>query len=257
MKRHNNLIALVLMPLLLLACSTTSQNSVIQTEEEETAIYDPFEETNREIFAFNAAFDDKVLHPTLKGYRAVVPVELRNGLNNFLVNLRTPMVLGNELLQGDVEGARIALLRGVINTMVGFGGFFDFAGKEGMPHQSEDFGQTLAVWGFDHGPYLVVPFIGPSSTRDYIGYIVELYADPLRFYLYNIDEDHWNYARAGLDYLRIRNDLMDTLEDLRNNSIDYYASTRSIYYQRRAAQIADGKIQTQATDDLDIPDYDE
>ena len=144
-------------------------------------ISDPFEDTNRAVFKFNETVDDNVIHPVFKGYRFVVPKEARNSLGNFLRNLRSPVIFANEVLQGDLEGARTVLLRAVINTFTGFGGLFDFAGKEGLPHEEEDFGQTLATWGLDHGPYIVVPLLGPSSARDSVGYIVDGYADPLRW----------------------------------------------------------------------------
>jgi len=158
-------------------------------------------------------------------------------------------------LQGDIEGAGNVLLRTTINTFAGFGGLFDFAAKEGLPHEGEDFGQTLATWGLDHGPYLVVPLLGPSSARDSVGYIVDGYADPLRWYLFDIGKEHLSYKKTGLNYLNVRDELMDVLEDLRNSSIDYYASTRSIYYQRREALVRD-----ESPDDavfVSIPDYDE
>ena len=147
------------------------------------------------------------------------------------------------------------LLRATINTFVGFGGLFDFAAKEGLPHEQEDFGQTLATWGLDHGPYLVVPLLGPSSARDSVGYIVDGYADPLRWYLFNTGREDLYYTRFGLSYLNARDELMDVLEDLRNSSIDYYASTRSIYYQRRDALVKDKNPDDAVA--VSIPNYDD
>lgn len=122
---------------------------------------DRFESSNRMVFAFNDTVNDAVIHPVVKGYRMAVPSPARTGLRNVLRTLRAPVNLGNQVLQGDVEGAGNVVTRTIINVLVGVGGIFDVAGYEGMEYESEDFGQTLAVWGVDHGPYLVLPLIGP------------------------------------------------------------------------------------------------
>jgi phospholipid-binding lipoprotein MlaA len=221
----------------------------------ELEIDDSFENTNRAVFSFNTAVDDAVIHPVVKGYRAVVPDPAREGLRNVLRTLKSPVTFGNQVLQGDVEGATNVVMRTVINVFVGLGGVFDVAGSEGIPYEAEDFGQTLAVWGVDHGPYLVVPFLGPSSVRDYAGYAVDGFADPLRWYLFNIDEDGLYYTKVALDYLDLRESLVDVLEDLQTSSIDYYAATRSIYYQRRQALVEDRS--DSAGDAPEIPNYDQ
>ena len=246
------LIAGVCGALLIGGCASNQDQSVMGDDAQ---ISDPLEDTNRGIFKFNTAVDDTIIHPVVKGYRIVVPKEARNSLGNFLRNLNSPVIFANEVLQGDLEGARTVLLRAVINTFAGFGGLFDFAGKEGLPHEGEDFGQTLATWGLDHGPYLVVPILGPSSARDSVGYIVDGFADPLRWYLFNIDKSGIHYTRMSATYLNVRDELMDVLEDLRNSSIDYYASTRSIYYQRREALVNDENPDDAV--EVSIPDYDE
>ncbi len=202
-------------------------------------IHDPFEETNRSIFAFNSAVDDAVIHPIIEGYRYVVPELARTGLRNFLRHLKSPMRLANQLLQGDLDGAGTVVIRTVVNTFVGVGGLFDVAGYEGIEYEPEDFGQTLAVWGVDHGAYMVVPFFGPASVRDGTGFVVDAFADPLRWYANNIDEEEWYYIKAGLDYLNLRDSLMDVLRDLDSSSIDYYAAVRSAYYQNRDAMVKD------------------
>lgn len=228
-------------------CASTQDASGIGSGAE---ISDPFEGANRRIFAFNSVVDDNVIHPAVKGYRAVVPNAARNGVHNFLTNLRSPVVFANQVLQGDIQGASTVLVRATVNTFTGFGGILDVAAAEGIAHEGEDFGQTLAVWGVGHGPYLVVPVLGPSSARDYVGYVVDGYADPLRLYLNNIDDDGLSYARIGAGYLDLREQLMDVLNDLEASSIDYYAATRSIYHQRREAQVNDEQPGLAA-----IPDY--
>lgn len=220
---------------------------------------DRFESSNRMVFAFNDTVNDAVIHPVVKGYRMAVPSPARTGLRNVLRTLRAPVNLGNQVLQGDVEGAGNVVTRTIINVLVGVGGIFDVAGYEGMEYESEDFGQTLAVWGVDHGPYLVLPLIGPSSLRDYTGYLVDGFADPLRWYLFNIEEEGIYYTKVGLDYLDLRESLIDVLEELEASSIDYYAATRSIYYQRREALVEDrarggaGGVSNMA----DFPEYDD
>lgn len=242
----NILLAAVSAGFLLTGCSTAQdQNS--------SFISDPFEEANRAVFSFNNAVDDILIHPIVKGYRYVVPEPGRRGVTNFLRNLKTPVTFTNEVLQGDVQGAEKAAFRGVVNTLVGGLGLFDVAGKEGWTYEQEDFGQTLGVWGVGHGPYLVVPFIGPSSTRDYAGYIVDSFADPLRWYLFNINEEEIYYSKMAVEYVDLRNSLMDVLLELERSSIDYYAAVRSTYYQRREALVRDEAAT--ASDSGSIPDY--
>ena len=219
--------------LMLAACSTTSEGG------DAGQISDPFEGTNRAVFAFNNAVDDAIIHPVVKGYRTVVPKPGRTGLRNFLRNLKSPVTFTNQVLQGDVKGAGDVAVRTTVNTLLGFGGLIDIAGHEGIEYEQEDFGQTLGVWGVGHGPYIVVPFLGPSSLRDYSGYFVDMLADPLRWYLHNIDEEGWYYAKLGADYLDLRESLIDVLKDLESSSIDYYAAVRSTYAQRRDALVRD------------------
>ncbi|MGB0720635.1 MAG: MlaA family lipoprotein, partial [Bdellovibrionales bacterium] len=202
----------------------------------------------------NAAVDENVIHPVLKGYRAVTPEGVRSGVHNFLTNLKSPVVIVNQVLQGDIDGAGTALFRVTVNTLAGFGGILDVAAREGIAYEPEDFGQTLAVWGLDHGPYLVVPILGPSSMRDYAGYIVDAFADPLRWYLFDHDHDGLYYAKTALTYMDLRNELMDVLEELEKSSIDYYAATRSVYYQNRDAMVND---LGDGVGFAAIPDYDE
>lgn len=224
-------------------------------EGDDVEISDPLEASNRVIFSFNNAIDDVLIHPIVKGYRAVVPKPARTGLRNFLRNLKSPVLFVNQVLQGDMDGAGDVFVRASVNTLVGAGGLFDVAGYEGIPYEQEDFGQTLGVWGVSHGPYIVVPVLGPSSLRDYAGYFVDAYADPLRWYLFNIDEEGWYYAKVGADYLDLRESLLDTLEDIERSSIDYYAAVRSIYYQQRKAMVED-RASTPGDASADIPDYD-
>ncbi len=223
----------------LAACATASGPNTIY--EAGIEIQDPFENQNRQVMAFNRAVDKTIIHPVVKGYRAVAPEPVRSGIRNFLRNLKSPITLANQVLQGDLGGAKDVVLRAVINTTVGVAGLFDVAGYEGIEYEPEDFGQTLAVWGVGYGPYIVAPFIGPSSMRDYSGYFVDSIADPLRWYLFNTDHEDIYYAKFGVEYLDLRESLMDALNDLESSSFDYYAAVRSTYYQHRQALILDHK----------------
>ncbi len=207
--------------------------------QDSSEISDPIESVNRGIFEFNEVVDKAVLEPVARGYRYLIPSPARSGVRNFLRNLSSPTLLMNELLQGDFDGAGNVLVRAVVNTLIGVGGIFDVAGAENIPYEQEDFGQTLASWGVGHGPYLMVPIIGPSSVRDLSGRTLDAYVDPVRLWLFETDNEEWYYARALVTLVDAREEVLDLVDDLRANSIDYYATLRSVYGQRRAALVRD------------------
>lgn len=233
----------------LTACASTPATA----KPNDDGISDPFEGYNRAVFTFNDAIDQAILLPITKGYRAVVPKPARVGVHNVLTNLKSPITIGNQLLQGDLSGAGNATVRLVVNTLIGVGGIFDVAGMEGIKDEPEDFGQTLAVWGVGDGPYIVPPILPPASLRDHVGNIADIYADPVRLWLTNTDDEGWYYARVGVGVIDTRDQLMDALADLKKSSIDYYATIRSAYYQKRAALIRDEGIE--AGGGADIPNY--
>lgn len=202
-------------------------------------ISDPIEGVNRGVFKFNDAVDTAVLRPVALGYREAVPQPARTGIRNFLRNLKSPTIIANNLLQGDLEGAGNSTTRMAANTLLGVGGIFDVAGAEGVQYEEEDFGQTLGVWGVGNSPYIVLPLLGPSSARDATGFIVDGYADPVRLWLTNTDNEGWYYGLVGVRTIDAREALIDVLDDLKKNSIDYYAATRSSYAQRREALVRD------------------
>ncbi len=196
---------------------------------------DPFENYNRKMTKFNTKLDEKVLVPVAKGYRKAVPQPLRNGVRNFFRNLREPYTMLNDLLQGKFSEAGQDAGRFVINTILGFAGFADVATELGIERNSEDFGQTLAVWGASPGPHLVLPFLGPSNIRDGIGLIPDLsYSAAVGL------ED--SKAQLGVDVVRIidtRTQLLGT-EELLALQPDPYLFLREGYRERRAIQINDG-----------------
>ncbi|MCI5059671.1 MAG: VacJ family lipoprotein [Alphaproteobacteria bacterium] len=221
---------------------------------QEAGIPDPLEGTNRVVLDVNEAVDKAVIGPIAQGYRDYTPSGPRIALRNFLRNLNSPIVIGNEILQGDLDGVGNASARAVINTLAGFGGVLDLAEDGGIEHQPEDFGQTLATWGVGDGAYLVLPILGPSSLRDATGNMIDSFADPIRLYLFNVDRAPLHYTRVGLNALSTREELIDVIDDLRRNSFDYYTAIKSSYYQHRQALINDQEDGLAVTD---IPDYDD
>ena len=198
---------------------------------------DPFEDGNRAVFGFNQAVDAAVLVPVAKTYRTVVPPPLRQSLHDFLRNLNGPVIFANDVLQGQVRLAADTLARLAVNTTIGVGGMFDVATLVGIPYHSNDLGVTLAVWGFAEGPYIVIPVLGPNNPRDLIGRVGDGFADPGN---YVAGQHHllWavvaRTATSGIDE-RSRN--IESLADIERTALDNYATIRSLYRQRREAQI--------------------
>lgn len=215
------------------ACSTTS------TDMENGEIYDPLEPVNRVVFGFNQGLDYILLDPLTETYRFIVPDVFRLAISNFLGNLKSPVYLANELLQGDMDGAGLVTKRFVFNTFTGFGGLIDTASWEGMDYTPEDFGQTMGVWGIGSGAYIVLPIIGPSSARDVVGLVGDMAMDPVNWYVWNHDKDDLGYVLAGATLLSTKDRVLDLQRDLKRNSLDYYAATRSVWMQRRQALIND------------------
>jgi phospholipid-binding lipoprotein MlaA len=227
--------------LALTSCATDTNlaHSQRASADSVTAMPDHLEGYNRFMFKVNDVIDQATLEPLARGYRAVTPVIVREGVSNVLKNLKSPNNIANQLLQGDLKGAGNDVVRFVVNSTVGLGGIFDVAGANGYKYQQEDFGQTLASWGVGNGSYFVIPILGPSSLRDGAGMAVDAFTDPFYLYFHNIDEDWVNYTRLGVTLLSAREDLLDAVSDLRAHSFDYYASARSAYAQRRAALLRD------------------
>lgn len=198
---------------------------------------DPFEPLNRAIFGINEAADFLVIGPAAYAYNAIVPDPVRESVRSFTANLLSPITIVNQLLQGDIDGAIHATGRFLTNTVLGAGGIADVATAAGIPDQKEDFGQTLAVWGFNEGPYVVLPLLGPSSMRDATGYAVDTLADPVRIWSVNTDHEGAYMAKGLAGGIDRRSRVLKEVEDLRRNSVDYYATLRSLYRQQRKADI--------------------
>ncbi len=206
-------------------------------------IYDPYEPYNRAVFSFNQGVDYVLLDPITEAYRFVVPDAFRMAISNFLNNIKSPVYLANELLQGDIDGATLVTKRFVFNTLTGFGGIVDTASWEGMTYTPEDFGQTLAVWGYEDSAYVVLPFFGPSTVRDGWGIVGDMALDPINWYAWNHENTDVDTIRLGATVLTVKDQVLDLQKDLKKNSLDYYAATRSVWLQRRQVLINDGSAE--------------
>lgn len=215
---------------------------------------DPLEPINRGVFWFNEILDVVIIRPVAEIYRTVLPDPVRTGVRNVLRNVRAPLDLTNQVLQGDMDGAGDVLARFAINTTVGLGGLIDVAAQNGIPYQYESFEQTLAVWGVPEGPYLVLPVIGSSSLRDGPALFLEAWADPVTRYAANNEAEWFTYTRVGLTIADTRAEYIEVIDDLRANSFDYYAAFRSLYRQRRDGWIRDGAPDPNQFPD--IPEFD-
>ena len=206
------------------------------TSQVEDEIYDPIEPINRAIFSFNNIADRAVLEPIAKGYKKL-PSPIQTGISNFLSNLRAPLVVINQLLQGQGENAAQSTGRFLINSTVGVFGLVDVADKVGLEEKEEDFGQTLATWGIGDGFYVVLPLFGPSNLRDTTGMVLTMMTDPINAYAVSEGEAWIVPMRTAANAVDQRSKIIDEVNALRDNSVDYYAAVRSSYYQNRNAAI--------------------
>ncbi len=204
--------------LLLSACIQKGPNPV-----------DPYEVSNRKIHAFNLAFDRMVLKPPAKLYTAIVPPPIRTGINNVYRNINLCPTIANDLLQADFNQAIKDSWRLVINSTLGIGGIFDPATSCNLPAHTNDLGLTFAKWGDKNSPYIVIPFLGPSTIRDGMGILFDTLFTP---YFY-IPQDAIIYGILALRYVDLRSQLFDT-ERLMEQSLDQYAFLRDAYLQNRS-----------------------
>ena len=202
---------------------------------------DPLEPLNRKILDVNMFVDRILLKPVTKVYIAVVPEEARDAVKRALDNMKEPVVAINNVLQAEPRRAGISAGRFVVNTTLGVGGLFDPAKKWGLDRETGDFGQTLFAWGLPDGPYLVVPILGPSNPRDLLGMGADAYIDPFSYLATAKDLDEIQISRFVVDGIDQRARVMDVLDDLQKNSLDFYAQLRSLSQQHRAAELRHGK----------------
>ena len=207
-----------------------------QPADEQRTVHDPWEPMNRGIFAFNDGLDRWLLEPIAIGWDFVVPHPVQRGISNVFANLATPRRVANDLLQWKPRKAGADLARFAINTAFGFAGVFDPATAKGIAPGEEDFGQTLGVWGLGAGPYLVLPFFGPSSPRDTGGLIVDTVALTPEFWF-----APWyvSYPASGTRVINARALALESVRAEREAAFDFYAAVRSAYVQYRSNQVRD------------------
>ncbi|UZW60757.1 MlaA family lipoprotein [Lysobacter enzymogenes] len=210
--------------------------------------YDPWEKYNRKMHRFNNAVDRGVAKPLARAYTKVVPRPIRLGVSNFFNNLGQPVSMVNALLQGKPKQAAQSLGRFALNTTLGIGGIFDPATAAKLPNRSEDFGQTLGVWGWKRSRYFELPFFGPRTVRDAFGAVGDAPLSPLR----RIERDRIRIGLQGLQLVDIRAQLLP-LDNLREGAEDEYALVRDSWMQRRDYQIFGDRLEKNG--DTALPDY--
>lgn len=201
--------------------------------EDESIVSDPFENTNRAFLKFNRGVHRWLLSPITRGYQFLVPEPARKGVRRALINLKSPSILVNDLLQLRFKDGAETLGRFLLNSTIGMGGLFDVGIEAGWEYHSADFGQTLARVGVVSGPYLVVPVLGPTTVRDGLGDIVDIMFQPLT-YLVGPAPNLLIGGGRGLAELDAKTEVIEALEI---SSVDYYAALRSAYTQNRQAEI--------------------
>ena len=232
------------------ALAKNSSNNQISDDEFETyetekeiEIYDPLEKYNRKIFAFNNNVDKYFLEHVAKFYRKATPKPIRKSVRNFLTNLSAPLSGVNSLLQGNIDNGLATFSSFLINSTVGVAGIFDVAGNKNIKYSREDFGQTLGNYGLNSGAYLMLPILGPSSVRDFGGLAFDKAIDPNSFNVLDIGnkaefiESDYRIFLAVASAIDTRENFIDIIDDIRENSFDPYATIRSAYIQRRNTEI--------------------
>lgn len=222
--------------LLLLSTNLTFSNS-------EEVNNDPWENLNRKTHNFNMTLDDYVIRPIAETYDFIIPEFVQTGFSNVFDNLGAPVSAANNLIQFKPVGFITETSRFILNSTFGIFGLFDVASRLGIKERNEDFGQSLGHWGFASGPYLVIPFFGPSSARDGFSLAPDYY---LRPDLVRFEDNKSDLALNGLSVVNLRAGLL-SISDLSGN--DQYSFYRDAYLQRREYEINDGKIDDSLFDD--------
>jgi phospholipid-binding lipoprotein MlaA len=226
----------------LLACVMAAPVAASDTNND-----DPIEPVNRGIFWFNGKLDDYVMVPAAKGWKWVLPAAARQSVTNFFQNLLMPIDLVNNLLQAKLVRSGVTLARFGVNTTVGVVGLFDPATGWGLERYHEDFGQTLGYWGVPPGPYLVLPFWGPSDPRDAVGLTVDSFSTVYPWFI----PYYYTLGASAVGFVNARASVLTEVEELKRASLDYYVAVRNAYRQRREAEINDtNAISEQKQEDL-------
>jgi phospholipid-binding lipoprotein MlaA len=211
---------------------------------------DPWERFNRASFAFNDRLDRAIARPAAKAYKKVTPRFVRTGISNALSNLNSPTTIVNDLLQGKFGQAGRDTGRFLLNSTLGLGGLLDPATSAGLDQNDEDFGQTLGAWGLQSGPYLMIPFLGPSTVRDALARFPDQFTYPVNY----LEDDSTRYIIRGVEFLDLRAGLLDLDEQLAK-SYDRYAFVRNAWMQRREFKVKDGNVpETDLDSELELQD---
>ena len=217
-------------------------------------INDPLEGLNRGIFWFNDLLDTWIFRPIAWTYGWLMPDFLKSGVRNGFDNFNSPIILANDLLQFEFEDAAVTTGRLVINSTIGIAGLFDVASEMGLEAHHADFGQTLHSYGVGQGFYFVVPLLGPTTARDGVGMVGDIFLHP-RTYLLDFKTNL--YLTAG-NVLVKREELIEPLDDLKETSLDFYAAVRSAYYQNRGVELNRGRpLPATKADDIFDETFDE
>jgi phospholipid-binding lipoprotein MlaA len=212
---------------------------------------DPWEGYNRAVFKFNDTLDRAVFKPVTRGYQKAAPDMVETGVSNFFSNLSDVGNSVNNLLQGEPGKAGSDLARFTLNSTFGLAGIIDVASSAGFEKHSEDFGQTLAVWGVPSGPYFMLPFLGPSTIRDTGGYAVDLFTHyPWRY----LDDETIRYSLTAMNFIDLRSEILKLEDLLGTQFFDPYASIRDAWLEYRVSQIANGAHSISQDDDELIED---
>ncbi len=226
---------------LLVGCATPPPASDPDALAEFRETNDPFEPANRNIFVVNNAFDTYFFRPLAIGYRDVLPQTVRDHTHNVLGNLGMPVQLFNDMFEAKPRRAGDTFMRFLVNSTVGLGGIFDVATDWGWPDHDADAGMTLALWGMPTGPYIYLPFFGPSSPREGLGMAADYVINPFTWVGHGTVDTDLGYARFGISALDARSRVLDDLDKIMSQALDPYATIRSLYRQHRQSQIDDAR----------------
>lgn len=232
--RRVALAASVCVAALLSGCATTTAGPANPA--------DPLESMNRSIYSFNEGVDEAIFKPVATAYQNVTPRVARQGVTNFFDNLGDAWSFVNNVLQGQGQGAYNSMVRFSVNTVLGIGGLFDIASEAGIERRKQDFGQTLGRWGMPTGPYLVLPFWGPSTVRDSAGLVVDAFGYPAN----TMDDVRWRNSLFGLRMVNNRANLLKAGDVLDSVALDKYSLVRDVYLRSRiggAASGGDGRLE--------------
>lgn len=249
--RRASLLALLCLPVLG-ACAHGGEK-LDRVAITDVAQRDPWEKTNRHVFDVSMKLDRYALKPVTNVYRTVVPEAPRRGISNGYNLLQEPTNLGNAVVQGKVKSAFRAFDRILVNSFLGLG-VADHASDMGLVEQQHDFGQTMAVWGVPSGPFVMLPFLGPNTARDSVGFVVDFLFDPVDLIENRLISQQEQLAKLGVRVLDTRSNLRDQGEQLLAGAADPYATTRSAWLQLRRYEIFDGNLPDEDEEDIPPPD---